>query len=404
MSEPGRADAPIIFKNFEYEADGGLLRWGFEEWDRLRERYGVFGSHRLPGKTVWALLHYDDVHEAMQRWEDFSNRQVKPYDDEESLHKWIPEELDPPEHTKYRQAMNPHFTPQRVQAMEDENRARCRELLEEIVKGDSCEFMDDFAARYPTSIFLSLLGLPTDDADKFLSWERQLMHTTVEDDPERKLRTEAMQNIYAFLDDVIRERKVNPGDDVLSHLTQSEIEGRPLNDVELREMAFLLYMAGLDTTASTLGYAFKHLAEHPEDQRMIREDPSKIPAAIEEVLRFYAIVNTGRVVTKDIEFAGCPMTQGDRVVIPLGPPNRDPAHFEDADTFIIDRDPNRHMGFGAGPHRCIGSHLARAELRIALEEWHAVIPEYRIPDGVRITERVGGIASVERLPLTWAEQ
>jgi cytochrome P450 len=147
---------------------------------------------------------------------------------------------------------------------------------------------------------------------------------------------------------------------------------------------------------------FRHLAERPDDRRTLREHPEKVPDAIEEFLRYYAIVITSRVVTKDVEFAGCPMRAGDRVVLPTPAPSRDPAEFPSPRDFVMDRTPNRHLAFGAGPHRCLGSHLARVELAVAIEEWHRRIPEYRIADGAEIRQHIGGVAGLDSLPLVWA--
>lgn len=390
-----------IVPNFDNSSDDGLLRWGFEEWDRLRERYDAFGSDRVPGRTAWVLMRYADVHAAFQDPCLFSSRYQKPFLNEESLHQWIPVETDPPEHTKYRQAMNPHFAPHRIAAMEDDIRTTCRESLEVVARRGGCEFMDDFAMRFPTSVFLNMIGLPSSDTGTFLGWEQQLMHNDAKTDPHGKLRQEAMQSIYEYLDAVIAERRSSPGDDILSDLTRSEIDGRPLNHNELREMSFMLYMAGLDTTASTLGFALLHLARNEEHRSLVRNDETMVPPFVEEVLRLYSIVSTGRVVTRDADFAGCRMKAGDRVLVATGPANRDPRQFENADRFNPYRDPNRHIAFGAGPHRCIGSHLARAELRVALEEWHRVIPEYRLAEGTDIRWRPGGIAALDRLPLVW---
>jgi len=183
---------------------------------------------------------------------------------------------------------------------------------------------------------------------------------------------------------------------------QEEIDGAPVADAPLYAMCFLLYTAGLDTVAKVLGYSFRHLAENPGLRRMLVEKPEMIPDAVEEFLRFYSIATTVRVVTKDTEFAGVAMKEGDRIVCPTSSAGRDPEQFPDPDTFIPDRKPNRHLAFGAGPHRCVGSHLARLELRIALEEWHKRIPDYRIADGAEIGEYVGSVAGLTVLPLEWS--
>ena len=166
-------------------------------------------------------------------------------------------------------------------------------------------------------------------------------------------------------------------------------------------MCFLLYVAGMDTTAGVFSYALRHLAEHPEHRQLLSGDPTAIEAFVEEVLRYYSIVATSRVVRVDREFAGCPMRAGDRVVLSTTGANRDPRQFADADRFIPDRAPNRHVAFGVGIHRCVGAPLARMELRVAIDEWLRAIPNFSVAPAALITQHVGGAAGLDVLPLVW---
>lgn len=392
--------SPPILSGFDHADDEALLADPFGAWDRLREQYRAFGSDKHPARTVWFLLERDDIHRALQDPVLFSSRSVIPFTDED--HRWIPEELDPPEHTKYRQLLNPLFSPGRVASLEPDIRAFCIQLIEAIAPKGRCDLLADFARLFPTTIFMRLMGLPVEEADQLLRWASELMHTRPADDPDGAIRGAAMMSIATYLGGLIAARRTDPRDDIVTHLVTARIDDRPLTDEELLETCFLLYMAGLDTVAGMLTYTFKHLAEHPEHQELVRSDPASIEGVVEECLRMYAIVTTSRVVTRDVEFAGCPMKAGDRIVTPTASANRDPAEFPDADRFIPDRSPNRHIAFGAGPHRCVGSHLARLELRVALEEWHRRIPQYRIPDGAEIRQHVGGVAGMDALPLEWA--
>ncbi len=193
----------------------------------------------------------------------------------------------------------------------------------------------------------------------------------------------------------------HPGEDVVSRLIAGQVDGRPVTDAELREMCFLLYVAGMDTTAGVFSYLFRHLAEHPEHRHWLRDDPTRIEAFVEEVLRHYSVVATSRVVRDDVEFAGCPMTAGDRIVLSTTGANRDPRQFADADRFLPDRQPNRHLAFGAGIHRCVGAPLARMELRMAVDEWLRAIPDFTVAPGALITQHVGGAAGLDSLPWAW---
>ncbi len=395
----GPHTAPKIFEAFDHSSDPALRARHFGEWDRLREVEGSFGSSLNPDRTVWFLLRYADIHTALQDYELFSSSSVIPFTDE--AHHWIPEEIDPPEHNKYRRILNPAFSPQVVAGMEGAIRVACADLIDGLTGAAGCDVIADFSRQFPTRIFMRIMGLPVERADELLEMVHNLMHTNPTDDPDGAIRGGAMMAIYGLLTEIFHSRRAAPHDDLMTTLVQAEVDGRPLSDDELRETGFLLYMAGLDTVAGAIGYVIKHLAENPDQQRAVRERPASIPAVVEEALRMYSIVTTSRVVTRDVEFAGCPMKAGDRIVVPTASANRDPAAFEDATTFDADRTVNRHIAFGAGPHRCLGSHLARAELRIALEEWHARVPRYRLDPDATITEHIGGVAGLDSLRVTW---
>jgi cytochrome P450 len=210
----------------------------------------------------------------------------------------------------------------------------------------------------------------------------------------------AMLAVIDYFRELIAERRRTPRDDMLSFVVGGQLEGGPIPDQDLLDFCLLMFMAGLDTVASQLAYSFWHLATHADDRRRIVDDPSLVPVAIEEFLRYYSFVTPGRKLVRDTEVAGCPMAAGQMVYLPLVAANRDPREFERADEVIIDRAPNRHIAFGAGPHRCLGSNLARAELRVALEMWHDRIPNYRLADGAEVTEH-GGQIGISHLPLVW---
>ena len=179
------------------------------------------------------------------------------------------------------------------------------------------------------------------------------------------------------------------------------IDHKPIPMDDLLSWCLLMFMAGLDTVSIQLGYAFWHLAGHSEDRQRIVRDPSVIPAAVEEFLRQFAFVAPARKVMQDTDFHGCPLKKGDMVLVPLSGATRDPALLADGATVNFDRATNNHIAFGAGPHRCLGSHLARRELRVGLEEWHRLIPDYRLTEGVEVTEHGGGLYGIDHLELSW---
>jgi len=230
-----------------------------------------------------------------------------------------------------------------------------------------------------------------------VEWAENSVRTS---DAEKRKAT--YTQIAQYLEGVINERRANPGDDMISALVLGQVEGRPLSGQELIGMATLLFVGGLDTVAGQLGFITAFLAEHPEHQRRLRENPALIPNAIEEFLRRHGMSNTVRLVTDDVEFKGLTFKKGDLVMVPISLHGMDPRRWEDPLEVKFDRaDARTHDTFGKGPHRCAGAHLARAEIRIFLEEWLARIPEFRIKEGEAARYLSGGVNGVGALPLTW---
>ncbi len=383
---------------FDHGTDRALLEGLAEEWNRLREESRTFRSDAHPW-DLWYLTRFDDVAEAFRDYERFSSRQTNYNVDDP--HRWIPAQVDPPEHTAYRTAINPRFSPKAVAAMEPAVRARCIELIDEFAGNGACDVVAQFARRFPTSIFMEMMGLPLDESDTFLGWAGELLHTAGSDPEASQFRANASRTIYRYLRTMIAARRDAPGDDIVSSLLDVEIDGRPISDAELLEISMLLYIAGMDTVAGVISYVIHYLAEHPEHRRFLGDDPTRIPVAVEEFLRYFSIASPARVVRSDTEFGGCPMKAGDRVVLATWPANRDPRQFPDADHFVIDREVNRHCAFGIGIHRCVGSYLARLELQVTIEEWLGRIPDFEIRPGVVITQHVAGAAGLDNLPLIW---
>jgi cytochrome P450 len=308
----------------------------------------------------------------------------------------IPLELDPPEHSQFRAVLNGIFSPSRMKVMEEGVRARAAALVDALVAARECEFVEAFGRPFPVSIFMQLMGLPEEHTDQFNVWEFGLLHSQ---DPEEQIA--AAHGIVDYLRDLIALRKAEPTDDLTSFCINAKVDGRPVTDDEIMGMCFLLFIAGLDTVAASLGLHFRHLAQNPADQARLRADPSLIPDAVEEFLRRYPIVNSTRIIAEDVEFAGVRMKTGDRVLFSTVLANLDPDEFDQPLETEIDRSPNRHVSFLYGPHRCIGSHLARRELVIAMEEWLRRVPPFHVKDGVPVPVAPGGLLSVHALPLAW---
>lgn len=307
----------------------------------------------------------------------------------------VPVEIDPPAHTLYRTLLNPLFTPARMRNMEEKVREAARDAIAKFKNDDECEFMGAFALRFPIVVFLDLMGLPRDRMEQFLEWEFMLLHSLDIEDVAKGTRL-----VVDYLRETIVERRANPGDDLVSFAVTATIGERKLNDDELMGLCFNLFIGGLDTVSTNIAWQIRHLAEHLEDQRRLRSDPSVIPAAVEEMYRRYAAVTTFRTCIKQTEIDGVTIMPGDKIAMPTTLANTDPAAWERPFEVDFDRAP-RHITFAYGVHRCIGAPLARRESVIAIEELLAALPEFRMAQGEELITELGPILQPRNLPLVW---
>jgi cytochrome P450 len=363
-------------------------------WDGVRDDRRVFWSPYHGG--FWALTRYEDVHQAAQRYDDFSNRLVNIPGRDVRL---PPISLDPPEHTTYRRLLNQPFSPMNIEQLTGQIRGLATDLVDGIKTKQQFDFMDDFANPLPTQIFSQMLGLPLDEATKFIEWNYTIVHVQGGEEGNRR-QQQANAELGAYLTDLVALRHAQPEKDLISALLPVEIDGRAITEAETVAMTYLLFMAGLDTVIAALGWCWRFLADNPTHRQRIIDEPSIIPNALEELLRYHSFLATTRTVTHDFEFAGVSMKEGDRVMLGIPSAGRDEAQFDNAHVVDFDRKHNRHMAFTVGPHRCVGSHLARAELTIALDVWHQQIPHYRITEGETIQFHGGAVAGPDNLPLT----
>jgi cytochrome P450 len=352
------------------------------------------------GDGYYVLTRYEDILGAYQDPETFTTNAVTVFEPDPS-YRWIPHMLGGDEHRQWRRALGPYFSPKAIGALDDRIRGRAAELIDTLAARGECDVIADFSFYYPTTIFLGLMGLPPDDLPRFMAWESNILHSngSTPEEVERN-RMAAMTAVFDYFRTVVTERRARPGDDLISHAIGFEVDRRPVSDDEVTSYCFFMFMAGLDTVAAALGYALYHFATHPGDRQRIVADQALIPAAIEEILRVYAFTIPARKVSKDIEVGGCPIAAGSMVQLPIRAATRDSSAFAGGADVRIDRTPNNHIAFGAGPHRCLGSHLARHELIIALEEWHKRIPAYRLADAAAIFE-VGRSSGPDSVPLRW---
>jgi cytochrome P450 len=353
-------------------------------------------------RGFWMVQRYDDVVEGFQKhdvWTTAVRSALRP-DLGEPL---LPQDLNGQEHAKLRRILNQFFAPAAVKRMAPMARRRARELVEELAPRGECDVAAEFAIRFPTDLFLELLGLPVEDGEFFLPWSESLFGAFLAGEPETA--AVAKKKILDYFDAAVNERRANPRDpneDMVSRLVEARIDDESLSQDDILTICLTLMLAGLDTTRSALGYIFLHLAQNEADRRQLVADPSLAPAAVEEFIRLYPLVmQVGREVQESEEFHGLDLETGDVVWLGIGQANRDPRKFPDPDAFIPGRKGgSQHLAFGAGPHRCLGMHLARLELAVALEEWHRLIPDYHLKPGTELTER-GGQLTLPTLPLEW---
>jgi cytochrome P450 len=307
----------------------------------------------------------------------------------------VPTELTGETHQKVRRVLNPVFSPAKMFSLDDVVRNRARELIGKFKDRGHCDFVKEFAVPFPVSIFLDLFGLSQDHVAQFLAWEYDLLHGT-----DMNARIKATHEVKKCLLDAIQERRENPKNDLISYALDYELDGHPWTNEMVYGYCFNLFVGGLDTVTANIGLHLYHLATHPDQQAELRADPDRLTLAIEEMLRAYAAVTTYRTVTREIEFRGVKMMPGDKVAMSTALSSRDPEAWDQPNEVRFDRRPN-HLTFGSSSHRCLGMHLARRELLIALQEMLANLPEFHIDASEKVPFWMGNIIQVQKLPIVW---
>ena len=370
-----------------------------EIWEDLRGKCPVAHSPRYGG--TWLPVRHEDVSAIAYDTEHFSSedvvvKRIKPTGESRPYGGAPPITSDPPFHHHARRLLLPAFAPQKIAAMEAETRAFCHSLIDSMGAADVVDAADQYAKHIPPAVIAHMLDLPLADGELF----RDFIHTALEGVAEdQAVRQAGWQKLDEYLDRRISERSENLGEDLLSYLLTVEMGGNKLQPEHVRGTVALLLIAGIDTTWSAIGSTLWHLAKTPNDLARLGREPELVPTAVEEMLRAYAPVTMARVVAKDVEIGGCPMQEGDWVLLPFPAANRDPAAFDRADEVIIDREVNHHSAFGLGIHRCIGSNLARMEVRVAMEVFIERFPEFELVNPAAVTWSVGQVRGPRSLPI-----
>lgn len=348
----------------------------------------------------WVFLDYADIVEAYRNHEIFSTNNT-PIPPMEPWPVMQPVGVDPPAHNVFRKLLAPLFTPIAVRGMTDELQRRSVALIDGFASRGECDFIADYASKFPTSAFLYLFGLPENRLSEFLELANTFFRSTDQD-----IRRQNLADIYAVLEKLFRDKERNPGSDIASHVvTARTAEGAQHDWTDILNCGFLLFVAGLDTVTNTMAYIWRFIATNAEARAYFRDrldDPDAFLRAIEELMRINAVSNLYRRVTHDCEFRGIQLRRNDRVVLPNTVANRDSSVFESPDTIDLDRKVNVHVTFGVGPHRCIGSHLAKREIMVSLQEWLRRIPEFGLKAEQAPTSAFGGpVMGFESLMLEW---
>jgi len=383
----------------------------FPIWDDIRGKCPVAHTDRWGGSFM--PTRYEDLFDIAKNIQTYSSRNVLVADvmpapdqerpelteDEQELVQQYnvgapPITSDPPVHTWARKLLLPPFSVTSVARYEQETRELCNELIDAVIKNGRADGAVDYAQQIPPRVIASMLGIPKEMTATFTEWVRGFLELGLTD-PE--LREQSARSIFEFMIGQVQQRKENPGDDLISYLLKAEVDGAPVPEPHVVGTCFLLLVAGIDTTWSSIGSAIWHLAQHPEHRKQLIEQPELIDNAVEELLRAYSPVTMARYVAEDTQYKGCPISEGSKVLMNFPAANRDPQVFEHPDEVILDREKNPHIAFGVGIHRCAGSNLARMEMKVSIQEWLKRIPDYRLEDPDAVTWAGGQVRGPRKM-------
>lgn len=374
----------------------------YEIWDDLREKCPIAHTDKWGGS--WLPTTYDIVSKMAREPELFSSREIlvvppaeAPGSGAYGVTTGAPIAVDAPMHTWTRRQLLPAFSPKAVDELEVFTRAWCRELMDVIAGKETADAAVDYAQQIPAQVIATMLGVPTTMKETFTKWVRWSLEAGLAN-PELRIKARGELQDF-FMGEIIKRRETGSTSDLIGELVHAEHDGERFPDGLILGMCGLLLIAGVDTTWSGIGSSLWHLATHKEDRERLVREPELIPSAVEEFLRAYSPVTMARLVNDDMEYEGCPMHAGDRVLMAFPAANRDPAHFENPDQVIIDRQHNRHVAFGAGIHRCVGSNLARMEMRVAIEEFLARVPDFELIEGAEVTWAGGQVRGPRTVPV-----
>ncbi len=401
---PAHVSADAVY-DFDYFHDAGL---NADPHARLLELASeappLFWTPRCGG--TWIVVGYDVAFRVLREPETFSSvlhggatgGMPPMLPNGQRIPLMTPIMMDPPEHTVLRAPLQKTFSPKTVLAMKEKIEALAISLVEAVKPLGAADFVPAVTEALPVRIFLEMMGLPDDRIEQFRDMVREVLAPRGSDPAAELFR---MRRVADAMEPTIRDRRDNPRDDLISMLWAVEIEGQPMTFELMEDYCCLLFIAGLDTVINGMTYGIRHLAQHPDLQAELRANPELIVEATEELLRRYSFSGPVRRVTHETELAGQKLMPGDQVFVYMGAVDLDQREFPQPGAFDLTRENKNHLIFGAGPHRCLGSHLARVELQVLYRVVLERLPEFRMDPGKRPVFHPGNILSVSSLPIRW---
>ena len=371
----------------------------YQVWDELRQECPMAHTERHGGS--WMPTSYDLIAQIAYDTDHFSSRNVGVVGGDGGVPLLVapPITSDPPFHTAARRLLLPVFAPKRVETLRPLTESIANELLDKIGTRGRADAAVEYAQHIPVRVIAHMLGVADTLEETFTDWVRRLLQVGPTD---LEVATRAAREVLDFFRQQADVRRAHPSDDLISYLVNADIDGDPLTNKHLLGTCFLILIAGIDTTWSSIGSSLWHLATHPADRDQLVADPSLVPIAVEEFLRAYSPVTMARVVDKAVEIDGRTLEPGERVLLPFPAGNRDPDKFDSPDEVRIDRAHNRHFAFGIGIHRCLGSNLARMELEVAIRTWLARYPSFCLADSAVVEWTGGQVRGPRSIPVVLA--
>ena len=391
---PGHVPADRVIA-FDYLRDPRLTHDPFGAFAQLQAHPRDIVWTRANGGH-WIALRRDTILAILQRPDLFSSAHINIPPMKYRAIRLVPEELDPPEHGKYRALLNPLLSPAFVGNLEVNARQVARALVDAVQPLGKADLMQAVTVPLPCSIFMTLLGLGQERMPDFLHWKDEFLFSN---DPQRTQA--AIDNIARTIEALSALRRREPKDDMMSVLVAAEVDGRPLDREEILSMGFLLFLAGLDTVTSAMTSCLAYVAQNPDLRDRLVADPALIREAVEEILRRHSVVNLVRTATQDFEWEGLQIKDGEQFLVATILANLDETANPDALQVDVERSPNPHLGFGAGPHRCVGSHLARIEMRVVMEEVLARLTNLRLDPSATLHYHSANLVGLSSLPVVW---